>query len=90
MTEPTGPDPALPASGALRRRVLLAGVVTLALYLGAAVVASAVGAPSWTVLPALLVIIVLVTRPLLKPVLEANRLRKDLAYQAFLEDRGRG
>lgn len=81
----TVPDPS-----ALRRRVLLAGVVTLALYLGAAVVLSAVGAPTWAVLPALLLIVLLVTRPLMKPVLEANRLRKDLAYRAFREERDRG
>ena len=81
----TVPDP-----GSLRRRVLLAGVVTFVLYLGAAVVASALGAPSWTVLPALVLVVVLVTRPMMRPVLEANRLRKDLAYRAFLEERERG
>jgi hypothetical protein len=43
--------------------------------------------PPWLLLPALLIVLVLVVRPLMAPVLAANRLRRRLAYQAFLESR---
>ena len=85
MDEPVAPDPA-----ALRRRVLLTAVLTLGAYLTTAYVLSVTGAPSWLLLPALVLIAVLVVRPLMAPVFAANRLRRRLAYQAFLEQRDRG
>lgn len=78
------PAPA-PDSAALRRRVLLTALVTFTAYLVTAAVLTALDAPPWLLLPALLVIVVLVVRPLMKPVFEANRLRRALAYQAFLD-----
>jgi hypothetical protein len=78
------PDPV-----ALRRRVLLAGVATFAAYLTTAYVLAATDAPSWLLFPALLLIVVLVVRPLMRPVLQADRLRRALAYQAFLDGRDR-
>ena len=80
---PEAPDPA-----ALRRRVLLAGVVTLGSFFVLGYVVTAVGAPPWLLLPALLLVLVLVVRPLMAPVVAANRLRRRLAYQAFLQSRG--
>ena len=79
------PDPAV-----LRRRVLLTAALTFAAYLLTAAVLAALDAPPWLLLPALLLIVVLVVRPLMRPVFEANRLRKALAYQAFLDGRGGG
>jgi hypothetical protein len=49
---------------------------------------TAVGAPPWLLVPALLLVLGLVVRPLMAPVVAANRLRRRLAYQAFLDSRG--
>ena len=80
---PDAPDPA-----ALRRRLLLAGALTLGSFFVLGYTITAVGAPPWLLLPALLLVLVLVVRPLMAPVLAASRLRRRLAYQAFLEGRG--
>ena len=69
----------------LRRRVLAAGVVTLGLFFAIAYVLTAVGANDAYVLLAVVLIYVLVTRPLMKPVRDMTKLRRRLAYQAFLE-----
>ena len=79
---PAAPDPV-----ALRRRVLLAAGATLLSFFVIGYVVTAVGAPPWTLVPALVVVLVLVVRPLMAPVVAANRLRRRLAYQAFLESR---
>ena len=82
--EPTPvPDPM-----ALRRRVLLAALVTLVAFFVLGYAVTAVGGPPWLLLPGLLLVLVLVVVPLMRPVLAANRLRRRLAYQAFLETRG--
>ena len=81
--EPDVPDPL-----ALRRRVLAAAAVTLLSFFVLGYLVTAVGGPPWLLLPALLLVLVLVVRPLMAPVLAANRLRRRLAYQAFLESRG--
>ena len=69
----------------LRRRVLAAGVVTLGLFFAIAYLLTAVGANDAYVLLAVVLIYVLVTRPLMKPVRDMTRLRRRLAYQAFLD-----
>ena len=79
---PSAPDPM-----ALRRRVLLAGAVTLGSFFVLGYALTAVQAPAWTLLPALFLVLLVVVRPLMAPVLAANRLRRRLAYQAFLEQR---
>jgi hypothetical protein len=79
--------PAAPDPGSLRRRVLLAALVSLASFFVLGYVVTAIGGPPWLLLPALLIVLVLVVRPLMAPVLAANRLRRRLAYQAFLESR---
>jgi len=79
---PDAPDPA-----ALRRRVLLAGAISLGSFFVIGYTLTALGAAPWLLLPALLLVLVLVVRPLMAPVLAAARLRRRLAYQAFLEMR---
>ena len=69
----------------LRRRVLAAGVVTLGLFVAIAYLLTTLGVNDGYVLLAVVLIYVLVTRPLMKPVREMTKLRRRLAYQAFLE-----
>ena len=69
----------------LRRRVLAAGVVTLGLFVSIAYLLTTLGVNDGYVLLAVVLIYVLVTRPLMKPVREMTKLRRRLAYQAFLE-----
>ena len=83
MSEPPVPDPA-----ALRRRVLLTGVASMALYLVLAYLVFLAGVSDWWLLLAMAVVYVLVIRPLMRPVREASKLRRRLAYQAFLDSRG--
>lgn len=83
MTAPdAGPDP-----GALRRRVLLAGLVTLTLFLVLAYLTASSGLSDWWLLVGMMAVYGLVVRPLMKPVRDASRLRRSLAYQAFLEQK---
>ncbi len=69
----------------LRRRVLAAGVTTLVLFLVAAYLLTVIGASDLYLLVVVVVIYLLVTRPLMRPVREMTRLRRRLAYQAFLD-----
>ena len=85
--EPDDLVPGAPDPLALRRRVLLTAVVTLGLFLTVSYVLTALQASSAWLLLALAVIWVFVVRPLLQPVREALRLRRRLAYQAFLDSR---
>jgi hypothetical protein len=82
MTEQPAPDPV-----ALRRRVLLTGLLTLALFVAAAYVVASVGAGDGWLLLAVVVLYVAVVRPLMRPVRDASRLRRSLAYQAFLDSK---
>ena len=76
-------------TAALRRRVLLTGVVTLALFLALSVLITSSGLPDWTVVPAAVLLYAGVVRPLMQPVRDAVKLRRDLAYHAFREQKGR-
>jgi type IV secretory pathway TrbD component len=81
MDQPqVAPDPA-----ALRRRVLLTGLLTLALFLVVAYVVSSAGASDWWLVIAMVAVYGAVIRPLMAPVRNASRLRRSLAYQAFLD-----
>ncbi len=71
----------------LKRRVLLTAVLTLVLFLAATYVHTASGASDWWLVPVVVLLYVGVVRPLMAPVRAASRLRRDLAYQAFLEMR---
>lgn len=91
MSEPLPPEddlhPDAPDTYALRRRVLLTGVVTLALYVAALVLLDALGAPSLAALVVAALLYLFVVRPMMRPVREAVALRRRLAYQAWLESR---
>ena len=85
-------DPPLLDTFALRRRVLLTGVLSLGLFLIYGYLLAAVEAPQFWVLPGMVILYVVVIRPLMRPVREAVQLRRRLAYQAFLDSKedGRG
>ena len=84
---PPEQEPVLLDVGALQRRVLLTGVVTMVLFLATGVALSFLGLPGWYVLPVAVLLYACVVRPMMQPVRDAVRLRRDLAYQAFLEQR---
>ena len=72
---------------ALKRRVLLTALVTGVLFVTATYVHTWLGvSDGWLVL-AVVVLYAGVVRPMMTPVREASRLRRRLAYQAFLEAR---
>ena len=81
------PDPGAPDVAALRRRVLVAGAVTMALFLASAYAVAAVGAAQGWLAVVMALVWVTVTRPLMRPVREVTRLRRRLAYQAWQEQR---
>jgi len=80
-------DPALLDVAALQRRVLLTAALTLTLLLAAGVVMSVVSAPGWVIVPVTVLLVAGVVRPMMRPVRAAVRLRRELAYLAFLEQR---
>lgn len=81
MTTPKAPD-----TYALRRRVLGVGLLSLVLFFSLAwTVAWLEVSDGWLLLGAVL-LYVGVTRPLMHPVREAVRLRRRLAYQAWLDE----
>ncbi len=82
-----GAEPQAPDTYALRRRVLLTGALTLGLFLVYGYVLAAVQASQLWAVPGVVILYVVVVRPLMRPVREAVRLRRRLAYQAFLDSR---
>lgn len=76
------PDPV-----ALRRRVLQTGLASFVLFLVVAYSVASAGLPDWWVLVAMAGVYAVVIRPMMKPVRDASRLRRSLAYQAFLESK---
>jgi len=84
-------DPSLgvPDTYALRRRVLLTGLVGVLLFLAIGwLVAWLDVADAWLLIGMALVYL-LVMRPMLRPVREAIRLRRRLAYSAYLAEKER-
>jgi hypothetical protein len=79
----------VPDTYALRRRVLLVGLLALVLYLGTAWVVTQLDASDAWLLILVVVEYLLVVRPLMRPVRDAVRLRRRLAYQAWLDEKGR-
>jgi hypothetical protein len=82
-------DPALgvPDTNALRRRVLAAGLVGFVLFLAIGwLVAWLEVADAWLLIGMALVYLT-VMRPILRPVREAIRLRRRLAYSAYLAEK---
>lgn len=85
-------DPALgvPDTYALRRRVLLTGLVGLVLFLGLGwLIAWLDVAEAWLLI-AMALAYLTVIRPMLRPVREAIRLRRRLAYSAYLAQKEKG
>ena len=74
-------------SYALRRRVLLTGIVAIVLWLAATYSIFLLGVSDAWVLVALFLIYLLAIRPLMKPVREAIKLRHRLAYESYLEEK---
>jgi len=62
-------------------------VVAFVLFLTAAYVITALRASGLWLLPAMALLVALVVRPLMKPVRDATRLRRALAYEAFRQGR---
>ena len=82
----SAPDQA-PDPVALRRRVLLTGALSLVLFLVLAYLVASAGASDWWLLLGMVVVYAVVIRPLMRPVRDASKLRRRLAYQAFREGR---
>lgn len=83
----------VPDTYALRRRVLFAGLATLVMFLVVtftlAWLDDFTGRFNFWVVPLMVLVYLTVTRPLLRPVREAIKLRRRLAYQAWLDDQGK-
>ena len=79
----------VPDTYALRRRVLAVGVVSLVLFLVLSYVIAWLGVSDAWLLVTMALAYLLVVRPLMKPVREAVKLRRRLAYQAWLDDQGK-
>jgi hypothetical protein len=79
--------PGLLDSYALRRRVLLTGVVAIVLWLAATYSIFLLGVSDAWVLVALFLIYLLAIRPLMRPVREAIKLRHRLAYESYLDEK---
>ncbi|MDT7537296.1 MAG: hypothetical protein QOI82_881 [Actinomycetota bacterium] len=71
----------------LRRRVLLTGMVAIVLFFAVAYAVASAGLADWWVLVGVAVAYVLIIRPMMRPVREVTKLRRSLAYQAFLEQK---
>jgi hypothetical protein len=82
------PEPVVPDPAALRRRILLTGLVSFAVFLVVAYGVASSGLPDWWLLVAMAVVYGVVIRPLMQPVRDASKLRRSLAYQAFLDSKG--
>ena len=80
-------DFAVPDTYALRRRVLLAGIVTFAAFLTVAWLLFQLRVSDAWLLISMVPLYLLVMRPLMKPVREAIALRRRLAYESWLDDR---
>jgi hypothetical protein len=78
-----------PHTNALKRRVLCVGVLSFALWLSLAwTIAWLEVSDAWLVIGTV-VLYLLITRPLMHPVREAIKLRRRLAYQAWLDEKGK-
>jgi hypothetical protein len=73
----------------LKRRVLLVGVLALALFLATAWTIAWLNVSDAWLLIAMVLLYLVVIRPLMAPVREAVKLRRRLAYQAWLDEKHR-
>lgn len=79
----------VPDVNALKRRVLLVGLVSLVLFFVSGFVVAWLDVDQGWFLIVLALEYLLVVRPLMRPVRDAVKLRRRLAYQAWLDDQGR-
>jgi hypothetical protein len=77
-----------PDTFALRRRVLLAGLLSIVLWFALAWTIAWMEVSDAWLLIGTVVLYLVVTRPLMHPVREAVKLRRRLAYQAWLDEKG--
>jgi type IV secretory pathway TrbD component len=89
VSDPGDLHPQTPDVGALKRRVLLTAVLSLLAWFGVLYVLDAFGLGAWYAAAAAVVLYVALVRPLMQPVRDAVRLRRRLAYQAWLDERQR-
>jgi cbb3-type cytochrome oxidase subunit 3 len=82
-------DPTLgvPDTYALRRRVLLTGLIGLLAFLAIGWLVAWLGVADAWLLIGMALVYLLVLRPMLRPVRDAIRLRRRLAYSAYLEEK---
>jgi hypothetical protein len=80
----------VPDVNALKRRVLLVGLLSLFLFFFSGWAVAALDADGGWFHIALALEYLLVVRPLMRPVREAVKLRRRLAYQAWLDEKGDG
>lgn len=78
-----------PDTYALRRRVLGVGLLSLVLFLLIAYVIAWLEVDDAWLLIAMALLYLVVTRPLMRPVREAVKLRRRLAYDAWLHEQQR-
>ena len=85
-------DPTLgvPDTYALRRRVLLTGVVCLGLFLALGWIIAWLEVDEAGLLIGMALVYLLVARPMLRPVRDAIKLRRRLAYSAYLAEKEKG
>ena len=76
----------VPDTYALRRRVLLVGVISVSLFFITAYAIVWLGVSDAWLLIAMALEYLLVIRPLMRPVRDAVALRRRLAYNAWLDD----
>ncbi|HTL24703.1 MAG TPA: hypothetical protein VL281_11790 [Mycobacteriales bacterium] len=79
----------VPDVNALKRRVLLTGLLSLVLFFATGWAVAALDVAGAWFLIALALEYLLVVRPLMRPVREAVKLRRRLAYQAWLDEKGK-
>ncbi len=84
----TTPDElGVPDTYALRRRVLAVGVVSLLLFFATAYAITWLDVSDAWLLIAMALEYLLVIRPLMRPVRDAVKLRRRLAYQSWLDEK---
>lgn len=78
------PDP-----NALKRRVMLVGLLSIVLFFATGSLVAWLDVDQAWFLIVLALEYLLVVRPLMRPVRDAIKLRRRLAYQAWLDEKGR-
>jgi hypothetical protein len=80
-------SPDVPDSYALRRRVLLTGLVAVVLWIASTYSIFLLGISDAWVLVAMFLIYLIAIRPLMRPVRDTIKLRHRLAYESYLDEK---